>query len=281
MAVKENEDSNVDGGRIRKKYKKKHKSTDKKMRVKKKHPCEICGKSYLGADGLKQHKLIHLGEKNWVCDICPKRFLTIHKLNEHKMSHSEKKRFQCEICGFETNKKFNLQKHINNRHFDGPIKPKGPLPDYTCDICGAVYHYPASLYVHKKRHDGIKPFKCDVCSKAFFSKSDLKRHSFIHSDEKNFICNVCGKTFSQKDLLRKHEFLHTGLKPHKCEVCGKGFATKNTLVIHVRRHTGEKPYQCENCGKSFSQASRCSSHRKKCYLKEEIIGNESMSLLNN
>lgn len=36
--------------------------------------CAICSKSFMGEDNLKQHMVIHSGEKPYVCDICQKAF---------------------------------------------------------------------------------------------------------------------------------------------------------------------------------------------------------------
>src|SRR5258706_9951659 len=60
----------------------------KNATAKKKHECTVCGKAFERVSNLKQHSIIHSGEKPFKCDTCGKCFNRKGHLNRHKMIHS-------------------------------------------------------------------------------------------------------------------------------------------------------------------------------------------------
>lgn len=49
---------------------------------------------------------------------------------------------------------------------------------YKCDHpgCGKAFAIMGALTIHKRTHNGDKPFKCGVCGKAFAESSNLSKH---------------------------------------------------------------------------------------------------------
>ena len=121
----------------------------KSMHIKKtKHKCEICGKCYAEASGLKAHENIHTGETKQ-CPHCDKHFGSVSQLNEHKQSHltAEERGSICENCG---------KKFAHKRGWRGHIK-----------WCGI----PKELR---------EKFKCKYCLKEFAESTERKQHVKIH-----------------------------------------------------------------------------------------------------
>lgn len=51
--------------------------------TRRKHECELCGKSFRLKALLFRHLIVHLGEKPYKCDSCGRRLRTLHKLKKH------------------------------------------------------------------------------------------------------------------------------------------------------------------------------------------------------
>ena len=170
----------------------------------------------------------HTGERPYACSFCKKTFAREDVMERHQQIHSE------------------------NRD------------TFSCDICNKKYNAYATLWAHKKRHSGLKPFKCDICDSAFFDKTHLRSHMVVHSDAKPFECTTCLKCFKSEGLLRNHEKTH--LNPdernrEECPKCGLRII-KACMKAHKMTHTGERPHTCNVCHKSFTQGGSLTRHKK-------------------
>ncbi|XP_071986451.1 uncharacterized protein [Engystomops pustulosus] len=131
-----------------------------------------------------------------------------------------------------------------------------------CSECGKHFKFSSSHSIHKRTHNGKRPYSCSDCGKSFTQKSVLIEHERIHTGEKPFSCLECGRCFAQKSAVIKHERTHTGEKPYPCMQCGKCFTQKSSLIKHQRTHTGLKPFSCAECGKCFTHKSDIMRHEK-------------------
>ncbi len=61
--------------------------------------CFECGKTFIAADKLKQHQIIHSAEKPSSCSQCDKRFSQSEHLKTHEMIHNGDKPHTCDQCG--------------------------------------------------------------------------------------------------------------------------------------------------------------------------------------
>lgn len=61
--------------------------------------CDVCDKSFIQKNGLKQHRLSHLDEKQYKCDQCDRSFKQNSSLYNHKSNvHNENIKHICDFC---------------------------------------------------------------------------------------------------------------------------------------------------------------------------------------
>ena len=73
----------------------------------------------------------------------------------------------------------------------------------TCNICQKKFVSSGNLYVHVRRHKGVKPYVCSNCPKHFCGAGGLKSYQLVHSDIKGFGCGLCAKGFKYKRNIVK------------------------------------------------------------------------------
>lgn len=114
----------------------------------------------------------HLHVSTLLCDICGKSFLNENGLRNHIQTHRETKSYLCQICSKAFKMKSSLRAHIKTHDTER---------SFVCDECGKSFKKKCTLSEHKKYHAGDFSFPCNWCSKKFVSRSLLNTHMKNHS----------------------------------------------------------------------------------------------------
>ncbi|XP_055710217.1 gastrula zinc finger protein XlCGF26.1-like [Phlebotomus papatasi] len=140
----------------------------------KNHHCTICSKSFGTTRSLKNHLMLHTGERPFACTKCPKGFIRMEQLTVHMKIHTGQDMFFCEFCPFKTFHQIQIKRHT------------------------------------KAVHEGVKDHHCPHCKRSFAAATALKNHLLTHTGEKPHNCSECGMRFAQRSNLMRH--LKTHLK---------------------------------------------------------------------
>ncbi|KAF8383776.1 hypothetical protein PRIPAC_72918 [Pristionchus pacificus] len=76
------------------------------------HKCTICAKVFPLQRNLRDHMLVHTGERSYACSHCSKAYKASNKLARHKRTAHGLNQFICEKCGIIFPKKYELTAHV-------------------------------------------------------------------------------------------------------------------------------------------------------------------------
>ncbi|KAM4017946.1 zinc finger protein 408 isoform 2-T2 [Anomaloglossus baeobatrachus] len=160
--------------------------------------CGVCGKQLANVCSLRNHMLIHTGEKPFTCSECGGTFRHRGSLRIHQRLHTGEKPYKCQYCGDAFPQQPELKRHL--------ITHTGEM--HLCTICGKALKDPHTLRVHERLHTGDRPFLCKYCGKSYPQATKLRRHLKSHLEEKPYRCHVCGMGYSFQQSLNRHLHSH-------------------------------------------------------------------------
>ena len=222
--------------------------------------CNICNKTLISKNNLKEHMRIHNPDLQFECPYCHKKCTHRTNLQRHiKAVHTNDRPFKCTKCNKAYVEKRALQRHLKscsgscvveddnniNRHnvteetyatfFDKTNERK-------CAKCGEEFACVVKLKTHILRHLNAKPYQCDKCKKRFQRTDTLKQHLKTHTEQKHlktltkqkiFQCAKCDKAFSSVTQLKDHIFVHKAPQ-FKCTLCESVYKHKRNLTSHMK-----------------------------------------------
>ena len=149
------------------------------------------------------HRQSHTGHRPFQCEVCLQNFSEAATLQQHMRRHTQ----ESELVSI----RFNASLYRCFRH----VEP------YKCDYpeCGKSFAITGALTIHKRMHNGHKPFKCKFCDK-FVCASCLSSYT-LNSD-------CVPRAFAESSNLSKHVCLN-----QNCTWIG----SQNILVTNSHRCT--------------------------------------------
>ena len=81
-----------------------------------KYKCETCNKTCGSLKQLRDHGIVHSGERNFQCQDCERKFRCKTDLLDHKRSHTGEKPFACQHCPYRGGSSSLLYHHMRQKH---------------------------------------------------------------------------------------------------------------------------------------------------------------------
>ncbi|KAE8297652.1 Zinc finger protein 219 [Larimichthys crocea] len=158
--------------------------------------CPHCEKTYGLKRDLKEHMVLHTGEKPPPPSLQQDDLHTASEgnLECHLRIHNGEKPYPCTECDQSFSQKPELRRHMFSHTGGG----------FLCSYCGKSLRDPHSLKSHERLHTGERPHRCPVCEKGYTWATKLRRHMKLsHLMEKLYSCH-CGASYTVRQSLLRH-----------------------------------------------------------------------------
>ncbi|KAK1928493.1 DNA-directed RNA polymerase III subunit rpc6 [Phytophthora citrophthora] len=166
-----------------------------------------CGKSFTDSAHLRDHTVVHTGEKKLSCPTCHKLFARASTLQEHIRVHTGEKPYACDVPG-----------------------------------CNKRYSSRAAMRFHRTTHVTQIAFT-QTSAVSIHASGDVNAVQFPSEQVTPFLCQECGKHFRVRELLMAHLKVHaahraaaavsalTSLSPHGTAI-QRRISGEETNTVH-------------------------------------------------
>ena len=103
--------------------------------------CPFCPFYHKYKSLLKQHMMIHTGEKPFACNMCSYRGTQKNHLDKHMKTHTGEKAYSCDQCSYRATQKHHLEYHLKTHTSEKP---------FECSICKHRTKRKESLIYHMR-----------------------------------------------------------------------------------------------------------------------------------
>ena len=153
------------------------------------YQCKICGNEFTNQRGLREHELLHFGEKKFICPYCNKGFVLKHRWVQHIINVENKGPFKCFKCDEQFKRKGDLKSHQEEQH--GMQSRDIDLKE--CNRCSASF-IGSELSKHKQWVHGETGVSTQV-----------KKEANHHSRQNLYVCDTCDQRFPSWKVLEGHK----------------------------------------------------------------------------
>ena len=215
--------------------------------------CLKCGQETGTRMEMKKHRKTHVTTKTrkvYTCETCgfePENTLKRDERRQQQMRSHSCDTIKCTLCDYQSQLKFNIDKHKKIEH--------GGLPKIAyCTTCEYKSNKKGNVDKHIQTvHEGLRII-CPICNKKYTQDSDLRQHIASAHDiitprlRKEVVkCETCGfKNTSDKDKTFNNHLC----EKVRCNFCSFDSHFKNVLLSHITRNhekTGSNIFKCQIC----------------------------------
>lgn len=150
-----------------------------------KYKCLECNLSFTKAIEQKLHMtgMHNIVRRPFKCPQCPNRYANKDNLDVHLDSHkTPDKKYVCLLCDLRFQKLLDFTKHF--KYHD---------KSQTCPVCLKCFVNIDTFKNHCQSHAATRRYTCDKCPKNISRSADLTMHKRCHNGERPFHCQFCDK----------------------------------------------------------------------------------------